>query len=258
MADKNAEDIDVLKRRNFNPGTLLGPLPAVLVTVGDMERAGVLTVAWCGILSSTPARAYVSVRPSRYSHSFLKENGEFVINLTTEELAYATDYAGIYTGAKVDKFEKLSLTKLESEKVAPPTIAQSPLSLECRVFEVLEMGTHDVFMADILSVSVRDDIIDEKGKICLERAGLLAYAHGEYFALGRSLGRFGFSTDKKAPSAAKKAASSKKAASAKTDKSEGENKRKRAEFIKNGKNKKPTGKSGKFKKSKKDKGGVGN
>lgn len=187
-----------LERKSFNPGTLLGPLPAVLVTVGDMERAGVLTIAWCGILSSTPARAYVSVRPSRYSHSFLKENGEFVINLTTEDLAYATDYAGIYTGAKVDKFEKLSLTRLESKEVAPPTIAESPLSLECRVFQVIESGTHDIFMADIVNVSVRAELIDEKGKICLDRAGLLAYAHGEYYALGKSLGRFGFSTDKKA------------------------------------------------------------
>jgi flavin reductase (DIM6/NTAB) family NADH-FMN oxidoreductase RutF len=242
MADKNASGADILKRHSFNPGTLLGPLPAVLVTVGDMEKAGVLTVAWCGILSSTPARAYVSVRPSRYSHRFLKENGEFVINLTTEELAFATDYAGIYTGAKVDKFEKLSLTKLASEKVSPPTIAQSPLSLECKVFEVLEMGTHDVFMADILSVSVRDDIIDEKGKICLERAGLLAYAHGEYFALGKSLGRFGFSTDKKAPSAPRAAKSASNAP-------------KGRDFPKKSKSKKPSRKSsGKFSKRKSSKG----
>jgi flavin reductase (DIM6/NTAB) family NADH-FMN oxidoreductase RutF len=126
----------------------------------------------------------------------ISENGEFVINLTTEALARATDYAGIYTGAKVDKFEKLGLTKIPSEAVATPTIAESPLALECRVFEVLHFGTHDVFMADIVSVSCDDAILDEKGKICLEKAGLMAYAHGEYFALGKSLGRFGFSAAK--------------------------------------------------------------
>ena len=184
-------------RKSFNPGTLHAPLPAVMVTVGDMEEANVLTVAWTGILSSDPARTYVSIRPSRHSHKLIMENGEFVINLTTEALAYATDYAGIYTGAKVDKFEKLKLTKEKSAKVAPPTIKESPLALECRVFEVLHFGTHDVFMADILSVSCDESVLDENGKICLDRAGLMAYAHGEYYALGKAIGRFGFSTDKK-------------------------------------------------------------
>ena len=180
-------------RKSFKPGTLHAPLPAVMATVGTMDNANIITVAWTGILSSDPARTYISVRPSRYSHKLLSENGEFVINLTTEALARATDYAGIYTGAKVDKFEKLGLTKVPSEAVATPTIAESPLALECRVFEVLHFGTHDVFMADIVSVSCDDSILDEKGKICLERAGLMAYAHGEYFALGKSIGRFGFS-----------------------------------------------------------------
>lgn len=183
-------------RKSFKPGTLHAPLPAVMATVGTMENANIITVAWTGILSSDPARTYISVRPSRYSHKLLSENGEFVINLTTEALARATDYAGIYTGAKVDKFEKLGLTKVPSEVVATPTIAESPLALECRVFEVLHFGTHDVFMADIVSVSCDEGILDEKGKICLERAGLMAYAHGEYFALGKSLGRFGFSAAK--------------------------------------------------------------
>ena len=204
MKEKNLSVIR--ERQSFNPGTLLGPLPAVLVTVGDLENSGVLTVAWCGILSTSPQRVYISVRPSRFSHGLLKSNGEFVINLTTEELAYATDFAGIYTSAKVNKFEKLSLTKLKSEMVSPPTIAESPLSLECKVFQVIESGTHDIFMADILRVSVRGDLVDEKGKICLDRANLLAYAHGEYFGLGKSLGKFGFSTDKnaKAPKPAAK------------------------------------------------------
>ncbi len=190
-----------MARKNFNPGTLHAPLPAVMVTVGDMENSNILTVAWTGILSTSPARTYISVRPSRHSHKFLCNSGEFVINLTTESLAYATDYAGIYTGAKVDKFEKLSLHKEKSEKVAPPTIKESPLSLECKVFEVLHFGTHDVFMADILNISCDERILDSKGRICLDRANLMAYAHGEYFALGKKLGKFGFSTGKKAKTA---------------------------------------------------------
>ena len=185
-----------MKRQNFKPGTLHAPLPAVMVTVGDMENSNIITVAWTGILSSDPPRAYISVRPSRYSHKMLLEKGEFVINLTTEKLAYATDYSGIYTGAKVDKFEKLSLTKAESSVVSAPTIAESPLALECRVFERLNFGTHDVFMADIVNVSADESMLDENGRICLERAGLMAYAHGEYFAIGKKIGKFGFSATK--------------------------------------------------------------
>ena len=190
-------------RRNLKPGTLHAPLPAVMATVGDMENSNIITVAWTGILSSDPARTYISVRPSRYSHKLLSERGEFVINLTTEALAYATDYSGIYTGAKVDKFEKLGLVKLPSKEVAPPTIEGTPVALECRVFEVLHFGTHDVFMADIVNVSCDDGIFDETGKICLERAGLMAYAHGEYFALGERLGKFGFSATKETKAAVK-------------------------------------------------------
>lgn len=185
------------ERIDLNPGTLLTPLPAVIVSVGDMESSNLITVAWTGILSSDPPRAYISVRPSRYSHALLKENGEFVINLTTEALAKKTDYVGIYTGKKVDKFEKCALTKLESKCVAPPTVAESPLSLECRVFQVMESGTHDIFLADIVNVSCRAELLDEKGRICLERAKLITYSHGEYYALGRKIGNFGFSAAKK-------------------------------------------------------------
>ena len=193
-----------MKRQSFKPGTLLAPLPAGMVTVGDMENSNIITVAWTGILSSEPPRAYVSVRPSRHSHKMLLEKGEFVINLTTEKLAYATDYSGIYTGAKVDKFEKLGLTKAESAVVSAPTIAESPLALECRVFERLSFGTHDVFMADIVNVSADEELLDEKGRICLERAGLMSYAHGEYFALGEKIGKFGFSAAKETKAEMKK------------------------------------------------------
>ena len=175
----------------------MAPLPAVMVSVGDGEKSNILTVAWTGILSSDPARAYISVRPSRYSHKFITETGEFVINLTTEALAKATDYCGVFTGAKVDKFEKCGLTRAESKCVKAPTIAESPLALECRVFEVIHSGTHDIFMADIVNVSCRPELLDEKGRICYERAGLLAYSHGEYYSLGKRLGKFGFAAAKK-------------------------------------------------------------
>ena len=186
-----------MARRSFKAGTLTAPLPAVMVTVGDMEKSNVITIAWTGILSSDPPRTYISVRPSRHSHAMLLENGEFVINLTNERLALATDYAGIYTGAKVDKFEKCHLTKEKSEKVAPPTIKESPIALECKVYEVVHSGTHDVFMADIVNISCDESILDASGRISFDRENLIAYAHGEYFALGKKLGRFGFSTDKK-------------------------------------------------------------
>lgn len=185
-----------MARRSFSPGALTAPVPAVLVSVGDMEKANILTIGWTGILATSPPKTYISVRPSRYSHGIISRTREFVINLTTDAMAYAADYAGIYTGAKVDKFEKLSLTKCKSEKVAAPTVAESPLSLECRVTDVWHMGTHDVFVADIVNVSCDESILDEKGKIRLDRAGLMAYAHGEYYKLGEVIGRFGFSTDK--------------------------------------------------------------
>lgn len=185
------------KRRSLSPGALTAPLPPVMVTVGDMEKANVLTVAWTGILATVPPKTYVSVRQSRHSYGMLRESGEFVINLAPASLAREVDFVGIYTGAKMDKFEKCGFTKTESEKVAPPTIAECPVALECRVCEVKSMGSHDVFIADILSVSCHDELFDESGRLCLERANLLAYAHGEYFSLGEKLGKFGFSTAKK-------------------------------------------------------------
>ena len=185
-----------MARRSFKAGTLTAPLPPVMVTVGDMESSNIITIGWTGILSTIPPRTYISVRPERYSYKLLKEKGEFVINLTTREQARAVDYAGIYTGAKVDKFAATGLTKVESREVSPPTIGESPLALECRVVEVIPMGTHDVFISDIVSVSCDESIIDKDGKIRLDKANLLAYAHGEYFALGEKLGSFGFSTKK--------------------------------------------------------------
>lgn len=194
--DKNAEKATPA-RKGFAPGTLTAPLPPALVTVGEGETANVLTVAWTGILASTPPRTYVSIRPARHSYKILKEQGEFVIHLPSADMARAVDYAGIFTGAKVNKFEKCGFACVPSETVAPPTIAGCPLALECRVTEVIPMGSHDVFMADILRITCHETLLDEKGKIHMERANLLAYAHGEYYTLGKRVGSFGFSAAKK-------------------------------------------------------------
>lgn len=184
------------KRKSLSPGALTAPIPPAMVTVGDYDGANIITIAWTGILATQPPRTYISVRPSRHSYAMLKEGGEFVINLPPASLARAVDYVGIYTGAKVDKWKKCALTKTPSEKVAPPTIAECPIAIECRVCEILPMGSHDVFMADVVGVSCKEEIIDEKGKIRYDLADLLAYAHGEYYSLGEIVGRFGFSTDK--------------------------------------------------------------
>lgn len=183
-------------RKHLSPGTLVAPVPPAMVTVGDYENSNILTIAWTGILASQPPKTYISVRPSRHSYGILKEHREFVINLPSVSLAKETDYVGIYTGAKVDKWQKCGLTKQRSEKVDTPTIAECPIAIECRVTEVIPMGSHDVFMADIVGVSCHESILDDQGKMHFERADLLAYAHGEYYSLGEIVGRFGFSTDK--------------------------------------------------------------
>ena len=183
-------------RKSFKAGALTAPLPPVMVTVGDMENSNIITIGWTGILSTIPPRTYISVRPERYSYEILKKTREFVINLTTAKQAREVDYVGIYTGAKVDKFKECKFTKIASKEVSAPTIAECPFALECKVVEIIPMGTHDVFIADIVSVSSDESIIDDEGKIRFDNAGLLAYAHGEYFALGEKVGKFGFSTKK--------------------------------------------------------------
>ena len=171
-------------RKSFPGGAVLAPVPPVLVTVSDGEATNVLTVGWCGILATVPPRTYVSVRPSRYSYEILKRGGEFVINLATSSMAREVDYIGIYTGKKVDKFKKCNLTLTKSENVTPPTIEECPIAIECRVCEIIPMGSHDVFLADIVGFTADERIIDEGGKLDFKKADLLAYSHGEYFSLG--------------------------------------------------------------------------
>ncbi|MBO5845385.1 MAG: flavin reductase family protein [Clostridia bacterium] len=178
-------------------GALTAPVPPVMVSCGNMEDSNIITVAWTGIINTVPPKTYISVRPSRHSYSLIKESGEFVVNLTTAEMIKKADFCGIYTGAKVDKFAKCGLDKEEATEVSCPVIAQSPLALECKVTDVIELGSHHMFLADIVAVDVDETLVDQKGKLHLDRAHLAAFAHGEYFELGRKIGYFGFSVDKK-------------------------------------------------------------
>ncbi len=184
-------------KREFKGSEMISPLPAVMVSLGEGEEANIITVAWTGIINSRPPMTYVSIRKSRHSHDILMKTGEFVINLTTEDLLKATDWCGVKSGRDVDKWKEMKLTKEEASEVGCPMIAESPVNLECRVTEVRELGSHDMFMAEIVKVHVDEEIIDEDDRFDVVKAGLLAYIHGHYYAINRKpLGRFGFSVMK--------------------------------------------------------------
>ena len=186
-----------MAKTKWRGGALLAPAPPALVTCGDMENSNALAVAWTGIINTVPPKTYISVRPGRYSYSMIKESGEFVINLTSADMIKALDGCGMLTGAKVDKFKKFGLVKQEASEVKCPLVAQSPLSLECRVTDIIELGSHHMFLADVVAVDVEENLIDQNGKLRLDKANLAAFAHGEYFALGKKIGEFGFSVRKK-------------------------------------------------------------
>ena len=184
-------------KKSFKPGTLLSPVPAVMVSCGDGEEKNIITIGWTGIINSDPPITYISVRKSRHSHHLIEKTGEFVINLTTEKLAFAADYCGVKSGRDVDKFKEMRLTPESADIVKCPMIAQSPINLECRVIEVKSYPTHDMFIAEIVAMHADDEIVNEKGKIDMSAAGLIAYVHGEYFGLKKApLGRFGYSVMK--------------------------------------------------------------
>lgn len=186
-----------MSKITWPPATLLAPVPVVLVSCGDYKHPNALTVAWTGIINSNPAMTYISLRPQRYSHQIIKSTGEFVINLVTREMVRKVDLCGVYSGEKVDKFEKFGLTAEKSSKVKAPLIKESPVSIECKVKEVLSLGTHDMFLAEIAAVNVEEALIDETGKLQLSKCKLVAYSHGDYLELGRKVGKFGFSVKKK-------------------------------------------------------------
>ncbi|MBP5270382.1 MAG: flavin reductase family protein [Clostridia bacterium] len=186
-----------MAKQVWKGSAVFGPLPPALVSCGDGETRNVLTVAWTGIVNSHPPMTYISVRPERYSYGIIDHTGEFVINFPTSALAAAADACGVLSGRKVDKAAKLGLTYEECEKVSAPAIAECPLSLECRVTEKKELGSHTMFLAEIVAVRVDERLIDSKGKLNLQQAGLISYQHGEYFATGGKRGEFGFSVKKK-------------------------------------------------------------
>lgn len=177
---------------------LLAPVSPTMVTCGDFDGdANIITIGWCGMVSTRPPRVYISVRPSRHSHGIISEKGEFVINLTTDSMAKAADKCGMYTGKKVDKFTRFGLTRERASIVSCPMIAESPVSLECKVISVTPMGSHDMFVADVVAVDVKEELIDEKGTLRIERAHLAAYAHGAYYQLGKKIGNIGYALKKK-------------------------------------------------------------
>lgn len=186
-----------MAKQHWKPGNMLYPLPVVMVSCQRKgERPNIITVAWAGTVCSEPAMVSISVRRERYSYEILRDTREFVINLVTEQLVFATDFCGVRSGREIDKFQEMQLTPLTSAVVLPPGIAESPLNLECRVKEILPLGSHDLFLAEVVSVTAEDAYMDKNGKFALNQTGLVTYSHGEYFTLGKKLGKFGYSVQK--------------------------------------------------------------
>lgn len=186
-------------RQVWRPGNMLYPLPAVMVSAADQAgNANILTVAWTGTVCSDPTMLYISVRPERYTYHMIRETGEFVVNLTTERLAYATDWCGVRSGRDVDKWKEMALTKGAADQLAyAPVILESPVNIECRVTEVKELGSHHMFLAEVAAVQVDERYMKKDGKFELNSTGLLAYSHGAYLGLGKELGKFGWSVKKR-------------------------------------------------------------
>ena len=189
----------------WKPGNMLNPVPAVMVSVADREgRPNIITVAWAGTVCTNPPMVSISVRPSRYSYDIIRETGEFVVNLTTEKLTRACDYCGVVSGRDVDKFAKTGLTPMAVEGVRAPAIAESPVNIACRVKESRALGSHTMFIAEVVGVTADDAFMDETGRFHINDTGLIMYSHGEYFGMGRRLGKFGYSVQKKRTKNAKK------------------------------------------------------
>mgnify|MGYP003376585690 FL=1 len=181
----------------WKAGTFIYPIPAVMVSCGNMEKSNIITVAWTGIINTNPAMVYISVRPSRYSYKLIKEQGEFVINLTNKELAKATDWCGVRSGEKYDKFKEMNLHKEKANFINCPMIKESPVSVECKVKEIKEMGSHHMFIAEVVAINADKKYIDEKGAFDISKCDLIAYSNGGYYTLGKKIGKFGFSVQKK-------------------------------------------------------------
>lgn len=187
-----------MAKTHWKPGTIIYPLPAVMVSCGDNpENFNIITISWTGTINSDPPMCYISVRPGRHSYQIIKQTGEFVINLTTEKLAKAADWSGCRTGAKFDKWKELGLTPSPARMVKAPLINESPVNIECRVKQILELGTHHMFMADVVGVSVDEELMNEDGAFNFAKANPLVYSHGFYYGIGKRIGKFGWSVEKK-------------------------------------------------------------
>ena len=185
-------------KQEWKPGNMLYPVPAVMLSCQrEGEKPNIITVAWAGTICSDPVMLSVSIRKERYSHDIISETGEFVVNLTTEELCHATDYCGVRSGRDVDKFKEMHLTAEKASKIKAPLIGESHVNLECKVVDVKELGSHDMFIAQVVAVHVDEKYLDDKGRLDLGKANLITYSHGEYFGLGKKLGKFGYSVEKK-------------------------------------------------------------
>lgn len=191
-------------KESWKGSVITSPLPPTLVTCGTIDNPNIFTVAWTGILNTQPPVTYISVRPERHSYNLIKNSNEFVINLTTEELVKAVDFCGVKSGKNIDKFKAMDLTAQKAFTVKAPILEQSPVNIECKVRNIIELGTHHMFIADITAVDAASELLDKNGRLALDKAGLLAYAHGEYFSLGKKLGSFGFSVKKKKKAIKKK------------------------------------------------------
>lgn len=185
-----------MSKQIWKPAVILNPVPVVMVTSSDEKNDNVFTVAWTGTICSDPAMTYISVRKERFSYDIIKNSGEFCINLVPEELAFATDYCGVKSGRKEDKFKAMNLTKEKASNIKAPLIKECPVNIECKVTEIKELGSHDMFFAKVVAVNVDEKYIDEKGKFDLAKCNLISYSHGEYFRLGEKIGKFGFSVKK--------------------------------------------------------------
>lgn len=197
------KEATALAKVHWKGSTLLAPVPPAMVTCSRGDEINIITVAWTGIVNSQPPKTYISVRPSRHSHEMIRASREFAIHLTPKNLVRAADWCGIQTGAKVNKFERCHLTPEPASVISAPLIAECPVALECRVTDVIPLGSHDMFLADIVAVDADERLLDGEGKLRMERADLVAYAHGDYYELGRRLGAFGFSVAKKRPGSKK-------------------------------------------------------
>ncbi|HWT75799.1 MAG TPA: flavin reductase family protein [Mobilitalea sp.] len=187
----------MIEKEYWKPGNMLYPIPAVMVSCGSMEKPNIITVAWTGTVCSSPAMVSVSIRKERYSYDLIKDSREFVINLVTRELVKKADYCGIRSGREEDKFQSMKLTPIKGKCVATPLIMECPVNIECIVKDIIPLGSHDMFLAEVVSVAVDKRFMDEKGRFHLNQSGLIVYSHGEYYGLGELLGKFGYSVKKK-------------------------------------------------------------